>query len=63
MSDSPRCVKCGNDQIADVMQDGMPLCAKCAGIPSLAERLNIPVMTRPERFGMPAQFEKAKSDN
>jgi hypothetical protein len=39
MGDVQRCVKC-NDGLAQIMQDGQPLCDKCAGIPTLAERFS-----------------------
>ena len=39
MGDSPRCAKCGGDQIATTIKDEKALCNKCAGLPSIADRL------------------------
>ena len=39
MADGPRCSKCGNDRIAEVVENGKALCRQCAGLPSIAEQM------------------------
>lgn len=38
MGDVQRCEVCGGDRLAEVLQDGKALCAKCAGQPSALDR-------------------------
>jgi len=39
MADMPRCEECGDDRLATVIKDGRILCSRCAGIPTVFDKL------------------------